>query len=460
MGVSAMELPSPEELRQLLEASPVALLICDDQRIHYANTACANLLGYRDAAGVCELDPLEGVVSPPDQPAYRQALSGLLSGKAALEQLRPRVRRRDGTLIHSHVRAQSVSHRDGTRAFVTLVDASEERSSARDISRLARAVNLVSEAVLIAEADSTIVYANRAMGALIGTSAQALVGTKALDLAADEEAVRATMEGLSGPGPDRHFSVQADVRALTGRTFPAEVSVTVFREPEDGREMGIVVARDLTEARRLEEERVLRERQLGSMLREAHHRIKNNLQVASDLLALQSSAEAPAVREALGAAARRIRALAAVHEGIRADQDVTEVQAKPLIAAVVQDLAGTAGALGHGACFEVTVEDHPVTSRAASALALITAELVSNALEHADPGTVRVWFWRADAEAVLEVRDDGAEGPPAPDAAKAGFGLRLVRLLSEEQLRGGFSLAREDDWTVARVRFPLGGEPQ
>ncbi|MBM3500139.1 MAG: sensor histidine kinase, partial [Armatimonadetes bacterium] len=231
----------------------------------------------------------------------------------------------------------------------------------------------------------------------------------------------------------------------------AEVSITVFREPQGGRDMGIVVVRDLTEALRVEEERAVRERQLGLMLREAHHRIKNNLQVASDLLALQAAAETPACREALGAAARRIRALAAVHEGIRADQDVTEVQAGPLIRALAQDLQTSR----QGVRFEVTVDERPVTSRAASALALITAELVSNALHHGAPTAVHVCFRVTDGEALLEVRDDGASELPLPGPQDGKFGLRLVGLLAEEQLGGDFSLLREQGCTVARARFPL-----
>ncbi len=455
----AMEPLSPEDRDRVFESSPVALLVCDETRIHCANASCADMLGRPDALDVCSLHPLTDLVSPADQPAFSAALRRLLRGEAPSERLWLRVSRGDGSTFPAHVLIQSLAEPGGGRVFISMVDVSDQRAEALQASRLARAVNLVSEAVLIAEGDSRIVYANRAMGALLGTSEDLLIGTSALALLTDTEAIDRIVTRLSAPGPDRHVTVQLDIRAFTGRVFPAEISVTIFREPDDGREMGIVVARDLTEAKRLEQERALRERQLGLMLREAHHRIKNNLQVASDILALQAGVGAPAVREALADAARRIRALAAVHEGIRADQDVTEVQAKPLIAAVVHDLKGLSGPTGAPASFEITLEEHPVTSQAASALALITAELVGNALEHARPDTLRVWFWAADGTGVLEVRDNGARDPRPLEPAASGFGLRLVRLLAAEQLRGEFSLAREAEWTVARVRFPLQAGP-
>ena len=452
-----MALPPPDQLGQLFEDSPIPLLFCDAERIEHANAACAELLGYPDTASVCELAP-DAFVAEPDHTVHRRALRRLLSGESRWEQWSLVVTRRDGTPIHAHLSAQRFPSPDGTRVFVTLLDVSQQRAEALRLARLARAVSLVSEPVWIADEEGTVLYANRALGALLGTTPEDLIGAPGRSFLVDETNMGALMESLRGPDLTRHLHAEIEVCSRSGRTFPAEVSLTAFSEPGSTQGLVIALGRDLTEARRLEQERALRERQLDLMLREAHHRIKNNLQVTSDLLALQAAGEPPAVREALAAAARRIRALAAVHEGIRVDQDVTEVQACPLISAVLHDLQEAPTISPPDIRFELALEDHAVTSRAASALALITAELVSNALEHGEPRTVRVAFEASDGSAALEICDDGRSGPAESHRSHSSFGLRLVRLLAEEQLHGSFALTREENWTRALVRFPLAGD--
>jgi PAS domain S-box-containing protein len=335
-----------------------------------------------------------------------------------------------------------------------LNDSSRPGVEAWRLDLLTCAVNAVSQPVVIGQADGTVVYANPAMDHLLEAGPGGLIGENIWEFLAGPEDSRRVLESVGEFQERAHVLVQVGVRTGSGMVVPVELTLTIFRDAESGAELGIAIARDLTEQIRTEQERALRERQLALMLREAHHRIRNNLQVASDILALQASASSPEVREALGAAANRIRALAAVHEGIGADQDVTQVQVKPLISAVVHDLRDSAASHG-SVSLEMTLEEHPVPSRAASGLALIATELVANALEHGDPATVRVRFWSAAGAAVLEVRDDGRDDPPSVEAHASGFGLKLVRLLAEEQLRGTFSLSRAEGWTVACVSFPL-----
>jgi PAS domain S-box-containing protein len=449
-----MRLPSLEPLQAALDASPIAAILCDDRHIPYANEACARLLGYPTPADVCRLDPLGQLICPDDRSACRRALLRLLNAESAREQLWLKVLRQDGSTFHADVRAHAASGPQGTCACLTLVDATPQIERLRRHEVLVHAMNVVPEAVLVVDGAGRVHYANPAMAQLLGVTVEGLIGIDARTFALDQAALDRLIADLDQPGPERHACVETSICRPSGGIFPAEVSLTVFREADD-RELGVVIVRDLTERNRLEQERAQRERQLALMLREAHHRIKNNLQVASDILALQASASSLEVRRALRAAANRIRALAAVHEGLRTDRDVTEVDAKPLIEAVIQDIRETVPLPGGPVGFEVTVEERAVTSRAASALALIAAELVTNAIEHGKPGTIRVWFRASADTAALEVRDDGQTGLPSPEVQEAGFGLKLARLLAEEQLHGGFSLSRGDGWTIARVAFPL-----
>ena len=194
------------------------------------------------------------------------------------------------------------------------------------------------------------------------------------------------------------------------------------------------------------------------MLREAHHRIKNTLQIACDVLTLQAvSAGSEEIDNALNRAATRIRALGAVHEQLTIDQDVGRVRVRPVIESVVGDLRDMEGLRGPQG-WEVQLADMAVTSREASGLALIVNELVSNVLRHTDARNVTVTLTVNGPDACLEVTDDGTgEFAPGEATRAKGLGLDLVRLLAEEQLRGQFSLQRHQGRTAARVTFTLQG---
>ncbi|HJN18722.1 MAG TPA: ATP-binding protein, partial [Armatimonadota bacterium] len=105
---------------------------------------------------------------------------------------------------------------------------------------------------------------------------------------------------------------------------------------------------------------------------------------------------------------------------------------------------------------EASVDDLRGTSREASAIALITTELVTNALTHGNATTIGVRFTVTDQDACLSVTDDG-EGEVRPDEVLRSrkLGLQLVALLAEEQLGGSFEITRTDAQTSATVRFTL-----
>jgi two-component sensor histidine kinase len=184
----------------------------------------------------------------------------------------------------------------------------------------------------------------------------------------------------------------------------------------------------------------------GAMLAEGHHRVKNSLQVVADLLLLgrPDHADGPdgaAAGAAFDHAAARIRSIAAVHD-VLAERRGGRVPADELLRAVVD--AAHPGA--------TTLDVDPVTlvfGRAQN-LGVVVNELVTNAHEHGR-GTVAVRL-RHDAaagRATLEVRDAGP-GPSDAAWADPGLGLRLVRQVVEQGLRGRID---RGDAGVVTVRF-------
>ena len=184
----------------------------------------------------------------------------------------------------------------------------------------------------------------------------------------------------------------------------------------------------------------------GVLAQEIHHRVKNNLQTVASLLRLQArAAEAADPREALENSVNRILAIAAVHELLTERRD-EEVDLADLIdrlrAMLVQGVGGGK---------DVTAELEPVElpGARATALALVFAELLQNALEHGG-NRVRVALHRRGERSSSR----SPTTAPTPPSRPAGTGLSIVRALVRDELGGTLDLRADDAGTLASVLFP------
>ncbi len=200
----------------------------------------------------------------------------------------------------------------------------------------------------------------------------------------------------------------------------------------------------------------------SAMLQEMHHRVRNNLQTISALLAMQmrrldpESSGAKALRES----AARIQSIAAVHNLLcHEDVGVTTVDA---VARQVIDSVSTAlVSPERPVLFNITGDTVRVASREATVLALVINELISNALKHGmavEGGRVEVDAHVEHEMVNIEVRDDGPLHPPPPprNSTGSGLGLQIIETLASDDLGGKFELVRypDDIWMRARVLFP------
>lgn len=179
------------------------------------------------------------------------------------------------------------------------------------------------------------------------------------------------------------------------------------------------------------------------LLKEVHHRVKNNLQVISSLLNLQArKASEPAVREALQSSQSRVRSIALLHERLYQSNDLANVDMATYLAGLVSEVFRAAGRPGVRRV--VAVDGIELSMELAMPCGLIVNELVTNALKHAFPageGEVRVELTRQGGRTRLSVVDDGCGLPPGAQADGTSLGMRLVRSLTD-QLRGQLVVER------------------
>lgn len=174
-----------------------------------------------------------------------------------------------------------------------------------------------------------------------------------------------------------------------------------------------------------------------AVVREMHHRIKNNLQTVAMLMQLQiPDAARLDTREVLEANIHRIRSIAAVHE-VLSHKGFRLVDVKEVLGRITQATAEMMTPPGQQIAIHLFGESLSLPSRAATALTLIVNELVQNSLEHAfvnrPAGQIDISLGRSSDELIVIVRDNGIG--MAADAAQ-GLGLELVHILVTDDLHG------------------------
>ena len=198
------------------------------------------------------------------------------------------------------------------------------------------------------------------------------------------------------------------------------------------------------------------------LLREIHHRVKNNLAIVVSLLNLQTGSvdSAESAVRALGASRDRIFSMAKVHEQLCESGSLSHIAMADFIRSLVGDLV-TIYAEDYHIELEMDLADVSLEITQAVPCGLIVNELVSNALIHGLPGveapSLLVSLKSGNDSIILRVQDNGAGLPEGLEPAVAtSLGLNLIRILSE-QLRGNVSTGNGPGTTFV-VTFPVGDE--
>ncbi|MEZ4483047.1 MAG: histidine kinase dimerization/phosphoacceptor domain -containing protein [Syntrophotaleaceae bacterium] len=299
-------------------------------------------------------------------------------------------------------------------------------------------------------------YANPAMERLFGYSAEELCRMKFWDWAhADfKELIRgrglARLAGKGVPG-------QYEAKYLTKAGEERCVLVSAGGMEYQGQPTGVASFLDITERKRAEElvRTSLAEKEV--LLREIHHRVKNNLQVVSSLLFLQAQKfNDPELQNCFLESQSRICSMALAHEQLYQSKSLAEVSVK----SYVENLVGQLQQIFQGPELAVdcrlTVEDIDLDIEKVVPCGLLLTELLSNAYRHAfvdgRKGQIRIAIKTLGKELVLEVADDGVGLPADFDFRRAEtLGLQLVTALVN-QLGGALELDGNNG-TLFRIRF-------
>lgn len=194
----------------------------------------------------------------------------------------------------------------------------------------------------------------------------------------------------------------------------------------------------------------------AAVVREMHHRIKNNLQMVAMLMQMQLP-DAPQLNteEVLETNINRIRAIAAVHE-VLSEKGFRMVDVKDVVTRIADATMIALTAPQRNITITVKGESLTLSSQRATALSLVINELMQNALEHGfqekTAGLIEVSFKRTLTHHLVTVRDDGRGLPDTP--LTQSLGLEIAETLVADDLNGTLSFNRLEQGTEATIEMP------
>jgi len=248
----------------------------------------------------------------------------------------------------------------------------------------------------------------------------------------------------------RRRAADGSIRWCQSRSMPRRLG--------DGNILWDGVEFDVTDRKRTEAERQSALEQATVLLSEVHHRVKNNMQVISSLLRLQSASLRDPVQRAVFEDCReRIVAMALIHERLYASGKFAVIEFSGYLTEMVRMIISSSVTSGANVRLDFQLEPVEVGVDVAVPLSLIASELVLNAVKHAFGGgrggvlTVRLRAGEPMHELIIQ--DDGPGFPSSPASDGGGIGLSLFEGLTR-QIRGERKLDTGTNGVTALIRWP------
>jgi PAS domain S-box-containing protein len=335
-----------------------------------------------------------------------------------------------------------------------VIDVTERQRAEEARARLAAIVASSDDAIIGKTLEGVITSWNAGAERLYGYAADEVIGKPIALLIPPERSdeLPAIRERLRR-GERIHYYETVRMRR-DGQRLDVSVSISPIRNTTGCVIGAASIARDITERKQIEADLKAALREQEMLLREIHHRVKNNLQVVSSLLALQANAiQDPRIRAYFEESRDRVHSMALIHEKLYQAGTLARID----MAEYLRDLATSvvrSYRLGpERIALDIGVEAVSFNLETAIPCGLLLHELLSNGVKHAFPdgrsGTIAVTLRRQSLRTyILTVRDTGVGLPPGVDVrATASLGWRLIHLLAA-QLHGTLTCESHEGTTV------------
>ncbi len=307
------------------------------------------------------------------------------------------------------------------------------------------------EGIAILKSDGTIVYESPSVERILGYKPEFLIGKNIFQFMhpQDHEQIKQRLSEIEKFKDGEHTTSTFRIKHKNGTYRLLEATSTVQRG--DSSIYGIVTNyRDITEKAATEQQIINSLKEKDVLLREVHHRVKNNLQVISSLLKLQTNSiqNKPALR-ILNESRNRVKAMALIHENLYKSQDLAKISCSQYFNDLTRQVLRSYLSVNQKIALNITIDDIFLDIDLAVPCGLIVTELVSNSLLHAfhkqNAGQIDVSFHKKGRKKyMLTVADNGLGLPDTFNIRKTdSLGLQLVQELTQ-QIDGNLNINQKD----------------
>ncbi|NEP51876.1 MAG: PAS domain S-box protein [Moorea sp. SIO3C2] len=431
----------------------------------YLNSAVNNLYGYSisDFSGNSNLW-LE-VIHPEDRERIQQKRNFInnkslpLSPQSLLaiddQDLEYRIVRSDGQVrwIRDHVQIHTDAHGYTIRIDGIVTDITKAKQVEEALAQSQRKFHAIfdqtSQFTWLLQPDSTLLEANQTALDFSGLTRSEIVGKPFWQIqwwTKSTQTENRLKNAIAKAATGEFVRYQVEVLGLQGQVITMEFSVKPLRDDNGNIVLLILEGRDISDRIRAEAA-TLEAQNKDILLKEIHHRVKNNLQIVSGLLYLQSRyIDDESILDILCESRHRLQVMALIHEKLYGSKNLSQIDFQDYIQSLTKDLLGSYACTNNPPTIKVNFVQTFLDIDRAITCGLIINELVSNALKHAFPeeegGNIIVDFKCCeDNYFELIVSDNGLgirEGIDL-DNPKT-LGLRLVNTLATKQLQGEVEL--------------------
>ncbi|MBO0732924.1 MAG: PAS domain S-box protein [Methylocapsa sp.] len=458
-------LRSQERFRRAVESAPNAMVIVSHKgRIEMVNLRAEELFGY--ARGELIGRPVEMVIPERFRGRHRHERISFFANpeKRQIDGRDLVALKKDGTEFPVEISLNPIETEEGTMVLAAIIDITERKRREESLRRSNERFRLVVEAapsgrIVISRADR-IELVNAWTEHILGYQRAELLGQRVDKIIPERFRVEYARIRESFFAAPRLWPLGEGGEFYLLRKDGSEISIEAglnLIEYEEG-PMLIAAIVDITERKRKEErlQAALEERDF--LLGEIHHRVKNNLQIVSSVLRVQSAnIQDAAAFAVLRKCQDQIQLIGLIHETLRRGNNFARVDFGQLLDSLVDVLKRSYDIDSGRIAVSVAAEPVLLPTDTAIPCAQVACELITNAFKHAFPdgrrGTVTISLVTDAVGIILSITDDGMGLPEDAEMERAEWaGLRLVRLLTE-QIGGTLSIRRANP-TRFILQFP------
>jgi PAS domain S-box-containing protein len=471
-AIAAALQQSEQLFRTVFDHAPLAigLSTLDDHRCIRGNAAYAQMVG--DNSGHSSGDhgienlpagSLVDHIHPDELSAYLALIAKVRAGELVNGHMETRLRHTSGQLIHAAMTLTLIRDVESTPLYelAMLEDITARKQAEAALRQSEEQFRQVFEAAplaigLIDLKDHRVIQSNAAHVEMTGFSRTELQHLSLVelshpdDLAADLDRMQQLVDGVIS-----QYQMEKRIYRKNGELLHVVLTATLMRDPLGQPLSCLGMVEDITERKRAEAQIQASLQEKEVLLKEIHHRVKNNLQIISSLLRMQSrQVQDVQTRFLFQDSQNRVQSMALIHEQLYQSADLSQINFAEYLEQLVSHLFRSYGVCRQAIALDITTHGICPTLDSAIPFGLIINELVSNSLKYAFPGPsttrsrgyigiqLQSLVGRTDEppQLILTVQDNGIGiDPTLPWEQSPSLGLRIVRNLVT-QLNGTIQL--------------------